>query len=204
MDLARNARPSARPAGGVGGAAGKKAAASSGEDSGSKKEIHLDGLAVLKIVKHAHEAPDTTGILLGLDMHDHLEITNCFPQLPAEVADERRRDRYTMEMLKLLREVKIDNYNIGWYQSCPLNSFATETFVRNQHSYQVETPGAAAIIYDPTSASLGSLYLKVCCCCRPLCLRWCGCFSWGCGGGGWSMNVGADGGADGHDGSGRG
>lgn len=63
-------------------------------------------------------------------------------------------------MLKLLREVKIDNYNLGWYHSCPLNSFCTESFIKYQYRCQDETPGAAAIVYDPTSATLGSLCLK--------------------------------------------
>ena len=116
-------------------------------------------MVVLKVVKHAHESPDTTGILLGLEQSSHIEVTNCFPLLPD--AEERRQDKYTSEMLKLLREVKIDNFNIGWYQSSPLNSFCTDEFVEIQHGYQQETEGAVALIYDPTSASLGSLYLKV-------------------------------------------
>jgi hypothetical protein len=157
----RNLKPRPRGGGGGGNSGGSviaRAAPQSREDL-AKTELHLDGLVVLKIVKHAHENPVTRGILLGLDQADHLEVTNCFPLLPD--GSERQVDRYTQDMLKLLREVKIDNFNIGWYQSSPLNAFCTETFVQIHHMYQEETAGAAAIIYDPISASLGSLFLKV-------------------------------------------
>ena len=154
LTMDRNSRPRQSR-----GNRGSAVAVPAARDDLAKTELHLDGLVVLKIVKHAHESPETTGILLGLDQEDHLEVTNCFPLLPD--ADERRQDKYTSEMLKLLRQVKIDNFNIGWYQSSPLNAFCTERFVQIQYGYQDETAGAAAIIYDPTSASLGSLYLKV-------------------------------------------
>lgn len=120
------------------------------------KELHVDGLVVVKIVKNAHENPDCTGTLVGLDHEDHLEVTNCFP-----LASERS-DMYVHDMLKLLREVKIDNYNLGWYMSSPLNTFYNEQFVQTMLTYQKETAGSAAIVYDPVSASLGTLYLKVC------------------------------------------
>jgi hypothetical protein len=161
MDRNLKPRPGGGGRGGNSGGGGviARAAPQSREDF-AKTELHLDGLVVLKIVKHAHENPVTRGILLGLDQADHLEVTNCFPLLPD--GSERQVDRYTQDMLKLLREVKIDNFNIGWYQSSPLNAFCTETFVQIHHMYQEETAGAAAIIYDPISASLGSLFLKVC------------------------------------------
>jgi len=141
------------------GNAGKKVATTSVPNETKRalaREIHLDGLVVLKIVKNAHESADS-GVLLGLDKGQHLEVTNCFPSHP----EDRRQEKYKTEMLKLLREVRVDHYTIGWYQSCPLNTFCTERFVRTQYKTQEETTGAIAIIYDPTSASLGSLCLKV-------------------------------------------
>ena len=54
--------------------------------SGPKVEVPLrgvqiDGLAVLKIVKHCTECQPSlvTGQLLGLDIGATLEVTNCFP-----------------------------------------------------------------------------------------------------------------------------
>ncbi|CAO3596423.1 unnamed protein product [Absidia cylindrospora] len=43
--------------------------------------VQLDGLVVLKIIKHCRESypSDVTGQLLGLDDKGTLEVTNCFP-----------------------------------------------------------------------------------------------------------------------------
>jgi translation initiation factor 3 subunit H len=43
--------------------------------------VQMEGLAVLKIIKHCEEfAPAlVTGQLLGLDVGSVLEVTNCFP-----------------------------------------------------------------------------------------------------------------------------
>ena len=45
------------------------------------RSVQLDGLAVLKIVKHCTECQPSlvTGQLLGLDIGTSLEVTNCFP-----------------------------------------------------------------------------------------------------------------------------
>ncbi|RUS23688.1 hypothetical protein BC938DRAFT_474765 [Jimgerdemannia flammicorona] len=51
--------------------------------------VQLDGLVVLKIIKHCREAypTDVTGQLLGLDVHGVLDVTNCFP-FPSDDDDE--------------------------------------------------------------------------------------------------------------------
>ncbi|XP_008488011.1 eukaryotic translation initiation factor 3 subunit H-like [Diaphorina citri] len=46
--------------------------------------VQMDGLAVMKIVKHCHEESTNNievaqGALLGLVVDNRLEITNCFP-----------------------------------------------------------------------------------------------------------------------------
>eukprot|EP00474_Spongospora_subterranea_P008974 CRZ09432.1 hypothetical protein [Spongospora subterranea] len=106
------------------------------------ESVQLDGLAVIKIMKHAHEAlPDpVSGQLLGLDVAGRLEVTGSFPMPsanvvaaatarqqpwqrngPAEVPDddEAARDdmQYQLDMMKLLREVNVDSNSVGWYQS---------------------------------------------------------------------------------------
>merc|ERR1712159_743266 len=50
--------------------------------------VEIDGLAVLKIVKHCKEyLPQlVTGQLLGLDFDNTLEVTNCFP-FPTRATD---------------------------------------------------------------------------------------------------------------------
>ena len=64
------------------------------EDESSELDlVQLDGLVVLKIIKHCQEMlPDlVTGQLLGLDISSTVEVTNCFP-FPAKVAEENEED----------------------------------------------------------------------------------------------------------------
>ena len=50
-------------------------------DSSPLRNVQLDGLAVLKILKHCKESMPSlvTGQLLGLDIGQTLEVTDCFP-----------------------------------------------------------------------------------------------------------------------------
>ncbi|MCL7032414.1 hypothetical protein MKW94_020103, partial [Papaver nudicaule] len=75
--------------------------------------VQIEGLAVLKIIKHCKESSPAlvTGQLLGLDVGSVLEVTNCFP--------------FPLEMMRCLREVNVDNNTVGWYQSTLLGSFQT-------------------------------------------------------------------------------
>lgn len=51
------------------------------EDTTPLRVVHIDGHAVLKIAKHSKEGMPTlvTGQLLGLDVGQTLEVTDCFP-----------------------------------------------------------------------------------------------------------------------------
>ncbi|MEQ2310657.1 Eukaryotic translation initiation factor 3 subunit H, partial [Ameca splendens] len=55
------------------------------------KQIQIDGLVVLKIIKHYQEEGQGSevvqGVLLGLVVDDRLEITNCFP-FPQHTEDD--------------------------------------------------------------------------------------------------------------------
>ncbi|KAL6652935.1 hypothetical protein ACP70R_011860 [Stipagrostis hirtigluma subsp. patula] len=80
--------------------------------------VQMEGLAVLKIIKHCEEfAPSlVTGQLLGLDVGSVLEVTNCFPFPMREDDEEADTDgaNYQLEMMRCLREVNVDNNTIGW------------------------------------------------------------------------------------------
>ena len=86
------------------------------------KQVQIDGLVVLKIIKHYQEEGQGTevvqGVLLGLVVEDRLEITNCFP-FPQHTEDDADFDevQYQMEMMRSLRHVNIDHLHVGWYQS---------------------------------------------------------------------------------------
>ncbi|KAJ6663130.1 hypothetical protein lerEdw1_010723 [Lerista edwardsae] len=55
------------------------------------KQVQIDGLVVLKIIKHYQEEGQgnevVQGVLLGLVVDDRLEITNCFP-FPQHTEDD--------------------------------------------------------------------------------------------------------------------
>jgi len=144
--------------------------------------VHIDGLAVLKIVKHCQESlPNlVTGSLLGLTVENGvLEITHAFP-FP-EPRDDSKSDlvkagenntdldeaaaldghEYQLEMMKMLREVNVDNNCVGWYQSMYLGSYSTASLLENQFSYQTDlSPNAVVLLYDPMQTTRGNLSFK--------------------------------------------
>ena len=97
--------------------------------------VELDGLVVLKIIKHCQQALPTfvTGQLLGLDIGRTLEVTSAFP-FPGKDSGESEDDSadYQMEMMRCLREVNVDNNTVGWYQSTYFSSFIDESCIETQ------------------------------------------------------------------------
>jgi len=138
-------------------------------------EVHIEGLALLKIVKHCQESlPQlSSGSLLGLAQDSGvLEITHCFPfpdstDNKATAGDEVENTalidghEFQLEMMRMLREVNVDNNCVGWYQSMYLGSYSTHSLLENQLSYQTDlSPNAVVILYDPIQTSHGNLVLK--------------------------------------------
>ena len=122
-----------------------------------------------------------TGSLLGLMIEDGvLEITHAFPfpeplddnkgdivktaEEAATVDDEAAAldgHEFQLEMMKMLREVNVDNNCVGWYQSMYLGSYSTSSLLENQLSYQTDlSPNAVVILYDPMQTAHGNLVLK--------------------------------------------
>lgn len=131
--------------------------------------------ALLKIVKHCHESLPhmVMGSLLGLAVENGLlEITHAFP-LPTEGknhnaaadADDEAAGLeghdFQLEMMRMLREVNVDNNCVGWYQSMYLGIYSTPSLLDNQLGYQTDlSPNAVVILYDPMQTSQGNLLLK--------------------------------------------
>ncbi|KAM3366920.1 hypothetical protein ACQJBY_015918 [Aegilops geniculata] len=111
--------------------------------------VQMEGLAVLKIIKHCEEfAPAlVTGQLLGLDVGSVLEVTNCFPFPIREDDEEADADgaNYQLEMMRCLREVNVDNNTVGWYQSCLLGSFQTVELIETFMNYQIKVSNSALV-----------------------------------------------------------
>ncbi|XP_063968578.1 eukaryotic translation initiation factor 3 subunit H-B-like isoform X1 [Lytechinus pictus] len=127
--------------------------------------VQIDGLVVLKIIKHCEEEGGSDGemvqgVLLGLVQGDTLEITNCFP-FPKQ-ADEEDFDeiQYQMEMMRNLRHVNIDHLHVGWYQSTKYGTFLTKALLDSQYNYQHSIEESVVLIYDPVKTSKSSLSLK--------------------------------------------
>ena len=132
---------------------------------------------VLRITMHCRDNC-VMGSLLGLDVDDTLEVTNCFP-IPGTVGggaegggggegeDDVVTSEYQLDMMKALREVNIDYNQVGWYTPAYLGSHVNPDIVSIQAAYQESIgPHAVVVIYDPLSTAGGSLALRVRACAR--------------------------------------
>jgi len=140
------------------------------DDDPTLEVVQLDGLVVLKIIKHCKEnLPElVTGQLLGLDVGTTLEVTNCFPY-PSKTGEEDDESQetalvgaeYQIEMMRCLREVNVDNNTVGWYSSTYMGSFINEGSIETQYNYQAKINNKCVmIVYDPLKTSQGILLLK--------------------------------------------
>ncbi|KAF2363642.1 JAB1/MPN/MOV34 metalloenzyme domain [Trinorchestia longiramus] len=125
--------------------------------------VQLEGLALLKLIKHCHEEGVGTtdvaqGVLLGLIVKDVLEVTNCFP-FPTH-AEDFDVEQYQLEMMRHLRKVNVDHLSVGWYQSSQLGNFVTKHLMESQFSYQTSIEESVVIIYDPIKTARGFLSVK--------------------------------------------
>jgi len=135
--------------------------------------VQLDGLVVLKIIKHCqdHLPEIVTGQLLGLDVKHAgstevtLEVTNCFP-FPSRTGEQEEEEsdaagaEYQLEMMRCLREVNVDYNTVGWYTSAYLGSFLNESLVDTQFNYQTTIKKCVVIVFDPVKTAQGSLSLR--------------------------------------------
>lgn len=145
------------------------------------REVQVEALVVMRIVKHSTTAFPTTatGCLVGMDIGSQLQVTNCFPY-PAAVPeastqqDQYYRDNtndlaqqapraksnvaYQNEMIKYLREVNVDAQAVGWYMSCSMGGFVNNNFIENQSFFQRATDEkTVALVFDVSKSSQGSL-----------------------------------------------
>lgn len=126
--------------------------------------VHLEGLALMKMVQHCNEevsgnADIAQGILLGLMVGDVVEITNCFP-FPRNAEDVDVEEEYQLEMMRHQRKVNVDYLSVGWYQSSQFGNFVSKTLLDTQFSYQSSIEESVVIVYDPIKTSRGFLSIK--------------------------------------------
>ena len=145
------------------------------------REVHLDGIAAMRIMKHCEDGLPTgsAGSLLGIDIDGILEVTYSYP-FPApransvnaaaaaeegedEVVEEVDSTEYQIEMMKMLRDVNMDNNCVGWYQSTFMETIHTSDVVNYQYTYQCSdelSDNSVVIVYDPIQTKKGNLVLK--------------------------------------------
>ena len=135
------------------------------------REVTIDGLAVLKIVKHCSDNPEieVNGSLLGIDVDGVMEVTYAYPSPVQDVGKSDNidgdgdREQLHLEMLSMLSQVQVDNNVVGWYQSMYLGTLMTKDIVNYQDFFQsAEELGGNAIVimYDPIQSKKGSLVIK--------------------------------------------
>lgn len=134
------------------------------------REVVIDAVTALRIVKHCTENTQTmvAGSLLGLDIEGTLQVTYsfAFPQ-PKSDDDKDIQDidgaTYQVDMMKMLRDVNIDNNCVGWYQSMNMGTICTNDVVSYQYSYQSSeelSKNSVVIFYDNTLSRRGDVVLK--------------------------------------------
>eukprot|EP00878_Enallax_costatus_P002206 GHUV01002377.1.p1 GENE.GHUV01002377.1~~GHUV01002377.1.p1 ORF type:complete len:333 (+),score=120.44 GHUV01002377.1:148-1146(+) len=126
------------------------------------KTVQLDGQVVLKIMQHCDGAlPNVvTGQLLGLDVGQTMEVTDCFP-FPSveEDLESASGQNYQQEFLRCLREVNVDNNTVGWYQSSTLGAYQTQEMIETFISYHDSIKKCVCIVYDPQKSQRGQVSL---------------------------------------------
>ncbi|CAO3608524.1 unnamed protein product [Cunninghamella blakesleeana] len=125
------------------------------------KVVQLDGLVVLKIIKHCRESypSDVTGQLLGLDEKGVLEVTNCFP-FPSD-DDESASAQYQLDMMRCLRAVNVDNNTVGWYRFAHLGNFVDLNLIETQYSYQSSLSEHSVVLIHDVSKSTAQSNLSL-------------------------------------------
>ncbi|KAL3922041.1 MAG: hypothetical protein SGILL_002419 [Bacillariaceae sp.] len=134
------------------------------EPEGRVNEVHIEGLALMKIMKHCNDAlPNMVkGSLLGLaNENGVLEVTHSFADSGRNIEDEIIDQDYQMEMMRMLKEVNVDNNCVGWYQSMYLGIYSSDIVLEKQFAYQTDmSPNAVVIMYDPLQTAHGDFCLK--------------------------------------------
>lgn len=123
------------------------------------ERVQLDGMVVMKIMKHARDASSgtATGLLLGLDLDGTLEVSNSFA-LPTHGDDDEKGPRptsakYQASMLKLLEGVNADDTIVGFYQSSAMGAFFQQSLVDLQTSHQERLRHGGVVVVHDTSAA---------------------------------------------------
>ena len=135
--------------------------------------VDISGLALLQITKHCTESMPNlaTGMLLGMEKNGILEVTFSFRTSNNNSDSDSDRTlnkgnkinpiKYSEDMLKHLRDVNVDNNNMGFYRSSQgLGGFIDKQFVEEMVGYHRAIKNSFVLVFDPWFSQKGSLMLK--------------------------------------------
>jgi len=134
------------------------------ENENKIEVVQIDGLVVMKLIKHCHEAENrgsvfAPGALLGLVAETRLEITHCFP-FPTFDNESVDDEDFQLTMMRRLRQVNVDHQHVGWYQSAQFGNFLSPTLLESQFSYQTSIEESICLIFDTAKTAQGFISLK--------------------------------------------
>ena len=145
--------------------------------------VQIDGLVIMKLIKHCHELEASTsgsgiaqGALLGLVADTRLEITHCFP-FPSGTDETVDDEDFQLTMMRRLRQVNVDHQHVGWYQSSQFGNFLSSQvtlfyfnrswndnvlfqLLESQFSYQTSIDESVCLVFDTAKTSQGFLSVK--------------------------------------------
>ncbi|KAK1444552.1 hypothetical protein BgAZ_104580 [Babesia gibsoni] len=144
--------------------------------------VEIDSLALIKALKHCKDnyPIPVNGQLLGLDVGDKLEVTNCFPypqkrdiynslsrdktttNLSEKELEEKADEefvKYQDKMTDLLHDIHVDCFAIGWYQTLHFGDVQSKEVIDNLVIYQEAVDKAIMLGFDPMS-STGEISFK--------------------------------------------
>ncbi|KAL8439370.1 hypothetical protein Efla_003053 [Eimeria flavescens] len=135
--------------------------------------VEVDSLVIMKILKHwrdFHPLP-VNGQLLGSEVRDKLEVTNCFPlpqkkEVLAALQQEKMSgdleerldeefDRYQDRMAELMHDVNVDCFTVGWYQTASFAECFQKEIVESLAAYQELVDKAVVLCFDTQRHSEG-------------------------------------------------
>lgn len=136
------------------------------EGASSIEVVQIDGLVIMKLIKHCHELEASTsgsgiaqGALLGLVADTRLEITHCFP-FPSGTDETVDDEDFQLTMMRRLRQVNVDHQHVGWYQSSQFGNFLSTQLLESQFSYQTSIEESVCLVFDTAKTATGFLSVK--------------------------------------------
>jgi translation initiation factor 3 subunit H len=139
----------------------------------SIQSVILSGTVLLQIAKHATDlaanpGAQATGMLLGLDVNDALDVTFSHPLQTKldnrDIDSELTPQQFQEQMLNQLRATSVHSRYCGWYRAGSLDELSASStwasIVSYQADFQKNLPNSVVLMYDHSKAVKGLLSVR--------------------------------------------